>query len=189
MRFSRLIFSLLAAVSLPGLAKAAEPAKRPNFVFILSEDNSVHYLRLYGNKLGITPNIERLAAKGLTFNHAFSAAPVCSVARTTLATAMHAPRVGFQYHRKSALATLPPSVKPWSQVLREHGYYATNNAKTDYNFKVDMKQAWDMSSNKATWRKRPNKAMPFFHMQSFADSHESRLHFPLKQMETPTKTS
>jgi len=189
MRFSRLIFSLLAAVSLPGLAKAAEPAKRPNFVFILSEDNSVHYLRLYGNKLGITPNIERLAAEGLTFNHAFSAAPVCSVARTTLATAMHAPRVGFQYHRKSALATLPPGVKPWSQVLREHGYYATNNAKTDYNFKVDMKQAWDMSSNKATWRKRPNKAMPFFHMQSFADSHESRLHFPLKQMETPTKTS
>ena len=75
MRFSRLIFSLLAAVSLPGLAKAAEPAKRPNFVFILSEDNSVHYLRLYGNKLGITPNIERLAAEGLTFNHAFSAAP------------------------------------------------------------------------------------------------------------------
>ncbi len=53
---------------------------------------------------------------------------------------MHAPRVGFQYHRKSALATLPPGVKPWSQVLREHGYYATNNAKTDYNFKVDMKQ-------------------------------------------------
>ena len=189
MRFSRLIFSLLAAVSLPGLAEAAEPAKRPNFVFILSEDNSVHYLRLYGNKLGITPNIERLAAEGLTFNHAFSAAPVCSVARTTLATAMHAPRVGFQYHRKSALATLPPGVKPWSQVLREHGYYATNNAKTDYNFKVEMKQAWDMSSNKATWRKRPNKAMPFFHMQSFADSHESRLHFPLKQMETPTKTS
>ncbi|MED6327340.1 MAG: sulfatase, partial [Verrucomicrobiota bacterium] len=141
------------------------------------------------NKLGITPNIERMAAEGLTFNHAFSAAPVCSVARTTLATAMHAPRVGFQYHRKSALATLPSGVKPWSQVMREHGYYATNNAKTDYNFKVDMKQAWDMSSNKATWRKRPNKAMPFFHMQSFADSHESRLHFPLKQMETPTKTS
>ena len=189
MRFSRLWLGLLAAWLLPGLAQAAEPAKRPNFVFIVSEDNSVHYLRLYGNQLGITPNIERLAAEGLTFNHAFSAAPVCSVARTTLATGMHAPRVGFQYHRKSALATLPTGVKPWSQVLREHGYYATNNAKTDYNFKVNMKQAWDMSSNKATWRKRPNKAMPFFHMQSFADSHESRLHFPLKQMETPTKTS
>ncbi|MEE2615561.1 MAG: sulfatase-like hydrolase/transferase [Verrucomicrobiota bacterium] len=189
MHLFRLIFSLVTTCSFIELAHPAEPAKRPNFVFVVSEDNSIHYLRLYGNKLGITPNIEQLADNGLTFNYAFSGAPVCSVARTTLATAMHAPRVGFQYHRKSALATLPSGVKPWSQVLRENGYYTTNNSKTDYNFKVDRKEAWDMSSNKATWRKRPNKAMPFFHMQSFADSHESRLHFPLKQMETATKTS
>jgi len=188
MRFSRLILGVLAACALSGLAKAAEPAKRPNFVFIVSEDNSVHYLRLYGHKLGVTPNIERLAAEGLTFNHAFSGAPVCSVARSTLATAMHAPRVGFQYHRKSAVAHLPPGVRPWSATLREHGYHATNNAKTDYNFAVDMKLAWDMSSRKASWRNRPDKAMPFFHMQSFADSHESSLHFPLKQMKTPTTT-
>ena len=189
MHLFRLILSLVIICWFIELSYSAEPTKRPNFVFIVSEDNSIHYLRLYGNKLGITPNIERLADNGLTFNHAFSGAPVCSVARSTLATAMHAPRVGFQYHRKSALASLPPGVKPWSQVLRENGYYTTNNAKTDYNFNVNIKTAWDMSSNKATWRNRPNKAMPFFHMQSFADSHESRLHFPLKQMETPTKTS
>ena len=189
MHLFRLILSLVIICWFIELSYSAEPIKRPNFVFIVSEDNSIHYLRLYGNKLGITPNIERLADNGLTFNHAFSGAPVCSVARSTLATAMHAPRVGFQYHRKSALASLPPGVKPWSQVLRENGYYTTNNAKTDYNFNVNRKEVWDMSSNKATWRNRPNKAMPFFHMQSFADSHESRLHFPLKQMETPTKTS
>ena len=189
MRLFRLIYSLVIICSIADLAYPAESAKRPNFVFVVSEDNSIHYLSLYGNKLGITPNIEQLADNGLTFNHAFSCAPVCSVARTTLATAMHAPRVGFQYHRKSALATLPSGVKPWSQVLRENGYYTSNNSKTDYNFKVDRKDAWDMSSNKATWRKRPNKAMPFFHMQSFAESHESRLHFPIKKMETPTKTS
>ena len=189
MHLFRLILSLVIICWFIELSYSAEPTKRPNFVFIVSEDNSIHYLRLYGNKLGIAPNIERLADNGLTFNHAFSGAPVCSVARSTLATAMHAPRVGFQYHRKSALASLPPGVKPWSQVLRENGYYTTNNAKTDYNFNVNRKEVWDMSSNKATWRNRPNKAMPFFHMQSFADSHESRLHFPLKQMETPTKTS
>ena len=189
MRLFRLIYSLVIICSIADLAYPAESAKRPNFVFVVSEDNSIHYLSLYGNKLGITPNIEQLADNGLTFNHAFSGAPVCSVARSTLATAMHAPRVGFQYHRKSALATLPSGVKPWSQVLRENGYYTSNNSKTDYNFKVDRKDAWDMSSNKATWRKRPNKAMPFFHMQSFAESHESRLHFPIKKMETPTKTS
>ncbi|MAD23366.1 MAG: sulfatase [Verrucomicrobiales bacterium] len=189
MRLFQLIYSLVIICSIADLAYPAESAKRPNFVFVVSEDNSIHYLSLYGNKLGITPNIEQLADNGLTFNHAFSGAPVCSVARTTLATAMHAPRLGFQYHRKSALATLPSGVKPWSQVLRENGYYTSNNSKTDYNFKVDRKDAWDMSSNKATWRKRPNKAMPFFHMQSLAESHESRLHFPIKKMGTPTKTS
>ena len=189
MRLFRLIYSLVIICSIADLAYPAESAKRPNFVFVVSEDNSIHYLSLYGNKLGITPNIEQLADNGLTFNHAFSGAPVCSVARSTLATAMHAPRVGFQYHRKSALATLPSGVKPWSQVLRENGYYTSNNSKTDYNFKIDRKDAWDVSSNKATWRKRPNKAMPFFHMQSFAESHESRLHFPVRKMETPTKTS
>ena len=137
MHLFRLILSLVIICWFFELSYSAEPTKRPNFVFIVSEDNSIHYLRLYGNKLGITPNIERLADNGLTFNHAFSGAPVCSVARSTLATAMHAPRVGFQYHRKSALASLPPGVKPWSQVLRENGYYTTNNAKTDYNFNVN----------------------------------------------------
>ncbi|MAH14004.1 MAG: sulfatase, partial [Verrucomicrobia bacterium] len=60
--------------------------QKPNFVFLLSEDNSIHYLRLYGYEYGKTPNIEKLANEGLTFNHAFSNAPVCSVARSPLAT-------------------------------------------------------------------------------------------------------
>ena len=38
-------------------------ASRPNVVFLVSEDNSIHYLRLYGNELGKTPAIEKLAAE------------------------------------------------------------------------------------------------------------------------------
>ena len=55
----------------------------PNFVFILSEDNSKHYMQLYGNEHGATPAIAALGKEGLVFDHAFSNAPVCSVARTT----------------------------------------------------------------------------------------------------------
>ena len=47
-----------------------------------------------------TPNIEALAAHGLIFDHAFSNAPVCSVARTTLATGCYGPRIGTQFHRQ-----------------------------------------------------------------------------------------
>ena len=172
-------------------AASAFGAKRPNVVFLVSEDNSVHYLRHYGAEFGAMPVVEKLAAEGLTFNHAFSNGPVCSVARSTLATGILAPRVGFQYHRKSAVASLPKGLRPWSALLREAGYYCANNSKTDYNFSATKGSgaAWDASSRKASWRKRPSKETPFFFMQSFAVSHESSLHFPAKLMQTEkTKT-
>ena len=157
--------------------------KRPNFVFLLSEDNSIHYLRLYGYEYGKTPNIEKLANEGLTFNHAFSNSPVCSVARSTLATGILAPRAGLQYHRKTATGKLPKGLKPWSAILRDNGYFCTNIKKTDYNFSTDAK-LWDKAPrNQKPWAGRSDKAKPFFHMQSFGSSHESSLHFPTSLMQ------
>ena len=176
---SKLYFTLCALLA---FAMSADAAKRPNVVFLVSEDNSIHYLKLYGYEAS-TPSIEALAKDGLTFNHAFSNSPVCSVARSTLATAMLAPRGGFQYHRKSAMAKLPPGYKPWSAMLRKAGYFATNQRKTDYNFVHDMKELWDKGPANAAWRARPSKDTPFFHMQSFAQSHESSLHFPQSVMD------
>ena len=176
---SKLYFTLCALLA---FAMSADAAKRPNVVFLVSEDNSIHYLKLYGYGAS-TPSIEALAKDGLTFNHAFSNSPVCSVARSTLATAMLAPRGGFQYHRKSAMAKLPPGYKPWSAMLRKAGYFATNQRKTDYNFVHDMKELWDKGPANAAWRARPGKDTPFFHMQSFAQSHESSLHFPQSVMD------
>ena len=136
--------------------------QKPNFVFLLSEDNSIHYLRLYGYEYGKTPNIEKLANEGLTFNHAFSNAPVCSVARSTLATGILAPRAGLQYHRKTATGKLPKGLKPWSAILRDNGYFCTNIKKTDYNFSTDAK-LWDKAPrNQKPWAGRPDKAKPFF---------------------------
>ena len=176
-----LLFLLLA---LPALARAAD---QPNIVWILSEDNSKHYLRLYGAPEGAAPNIEKLAQQGVTFNHAFSCAPVCSVARTTLMTGIYAPRGGFQYHRKSQLANLPEGLRMWPYYLRQAGYYATNRAKKDYNV-VEGKGVWDESSRKASWRNRPDPKTPFFHMETTGVSHESSLHFPPKTM-TAEKTT
>ncbi len=177
-------FALFAIAAVLILLSAAETraAKRPNVVWILSEDNSIHYLRLYGNELAPTPNIEKLAASGLVYDNAFSCAPVCSVARTTLAMGIYAPRGGFQYHRKSAVAGLPQGFKVWTQLLQEAGYYTSNNSKTDYNIDVDIKQVWNDSSRKASWRNRPDKGKPFFHMQTFGTTHESSLHFKDAEM-------
>ncbi len=178
MRPLRLLL-LLALLASP----AALAADRPNIVWIVSEDNSKHYLKLFDPGGAETPHIAALAAEGLLFTRAFSNAPVCSVARSTLAMARYAPRLGTQYHRRLVPAQLPGGIRPFSAHLREAGYYCTNNAKEDYNFAKDA-TAWDESSREASWRRRPDPDQPFFHMESHADSHESSLHFDESLLET-----
>lgn len=158
----------------------ATAAEKPNFVWIISEDNSKHYLRLFDSDGAPTPNIEAMAREGLVFNHAFSNSPVCSVARTTLITGCYAPRIGTQFHRRAKMAPMPDGVKMFPAYLRAAGYYTTNNAKTDYNA-TPGGDVWDESSGQAHWRKR-EEGQPFFHKQSFAVSHEGSLHFSEDQM-------
>lgn len=164
----------------------AQAADRPNFVFIVSEDNSIHYLRHFFKGGAITPNIEALAAQGLTFDHAFSNAPVCSTARTTLATSCLGPRIGTQFHRRYMKAPMPEGVKMFQQHLQHAGYYTTNKSKTDYNADPG-KGVWDESSNKAGWHNR-KAGQPFFHMESHPTSHEGSLHFSSQAFESK-KTS
>ena len=149
MKTTRLtLFFALLLVAAPFLAGAAD---RPNVLWIMSEDNSTHYLKLYHENGATTPNIEALAAHGLTFNHAFSNAPVCSVARTTLITSCYAPRIGTQFHRRSVSATMPEGLRMFPAYLRDAGYYTTNNSKEDYNA-TKSKDVWDDSSKNASWR-------------------------------------
>ncbi|NNE01480.1 MAG: sulfatase-like hydrolase/transferase [Pirellulaceae bacterium] len=155
---------------------SAQAADRPNIVWILSEDNSIHYLNHFFDSGAEAPNIEALAAHGLTFTHCFSNAPVCSVARTTLATGCYGPRIGTQFHRRYKSAPMPAGLKMFPAYLRDAGYYATNAHKKDYAAD-EGPGVWDASAPGASWRDRPQKSQPFFHMQSHAESHESSLHF------------
>ena len=159
---------------------------QPNFVWLISEDNSKHWLNLYDKSGARTPRIAELAAQGLVFDHAFSNAPVCSVARTTLMTSCYAPRIGTQYHRRSVEVPMPEGLQMFPAYLRQVGYYTANNNKKDYNAS-EGEGVWDDSSRKATLKNRGDR-QPFFYMQSFAATHESSLHFPAADLETkPTE--
>lgn len=159
----------------------ANDAEQPNIVWLVSEDNSVDYLKLYHEAGANMPNVESLAKKGLTFNHAFSNGPVCSVARSTLITSCYAPKIGVQYHRKIQKAPMPEGLEMFPYYLRQIGYYTTNNSKEDYNL-FKSEEVWDESSNKASYKKR-KKGQPFFHVQNFGTTHEGRLHFTEEEME------
>ncbi|MCO8121782.1 sulfatase-like hydrolase/transferase [Stieleria sp. TO1_6] len=186
-RFAPPVLCLVIGVFWSGFSNAAEPGQRPNIVWIMSEDNSADYLRHFDPAGAPAPNIEAMAAHGVTFDNAFSNAPVCSVARTTLITGCYAPRIGTQFHRRHVVVPMPPGLKMFPAYLREIGYYTTNHAKEDYNA-TGGKQAWDVSGGKASWENRPEESTPFFHVETFAQSHESRLHFTEKEMQQPTET-
>ncbi len=165
-----------------------QEAKGPNIVWIVTEDNSKHYLRLYNHDGAPMPNIEALAERGVVFNYAFSNAPVCSVARSTIISGCYAPRIGAQYHRRMKLANMPEGLHMFPHYLREAGYYTTNNSKEDYNL-IKSNGVWDESSRNATYRNR-SEGQPFFHVQNFGVTHEGQLHFSDSAMRaTATTTS
>lgn len=159
---------LLSLLILTGILQAAD---QPNILWITSEDNSP-YLGCYGDKLAVTPNLDRLAAQGLRYRHAYSNAPVCSAARSTLITGMYASTLGVQNHRSRV--AIPESFKLYPEYLRAAGYYCTNNSKTDYNVDGAGNKAWDESSKKAHYQNR-GKDQPFFAVFNFVSSHESQV--------------
>ena len=160
---------------------------KPNILWIVTEDNSLHYMNLYTKGGAEMPNVSSLASEGVVFNNAFSNAPVCSVARSTIITGVYSPRIGTQYHRRMSLVKLPDDVKPLPVYLKEAGYYTSNNSKEDYNFIKDG-EIWDESSGKASYKNR-KKDQPFFHVQNFHNTHEGQLHFDQEHLDNALKTN
>ncbi|OXU13943.1 sulfatase family protein [Sedimentisphaera salicampi] len=148
--------------------------QKPNVLWITIEDTSL-FFGCYGDEVAKTPNVDKLAEEGTLFTNAFANSPVCSPARTALITGMHVGQLGGGNHRSAA--AIPDSVKGFPTYLRKNGYYCTNNKKKDYNFKDAWhwaKRTWDETSGQATWRNR-KPGQPFFHVQNFLDSHQSRV--------------
>ncbi|MDR3403275.1 MAG: sulfatase [Chthoniobacter sp.] len=94
------IFTVVAAALLAAIvpARAAEATKvtRPNIVFILADDLGWSDTTLYGTtKFYETPNIARLAARGIKLTNAYAACPVCSPTRASIMAGLYPGRLGI----------------------------------------------------------------------------------------------
>jgi arylsulfatase A-like enzyme len=89
--------NLILAAALLGLTLIAHSAERPpNVVFILADDLGWADTTLNGHtRFYRTPNLERLAARGMTFSNAYSASPLCSPTRAAILTGLSPARVGI----------------------------------------------------------------------------------------------
>ncbi len=83
------------ATLMPSAARAVEQ-RRPNIVLILADDLGWADTTLYGKtSLYETPNIERLAARGMTFTNAYTASPICSPTRASIMSGQNPARHGM----------------------------------------------------------------------------------------------
>ncbi len=161
--------SFAGALGAGALAHAAEGSK-PNILWITCEDTGPD-LHCCGNDYSVTPKLDALAATSSIYMNAWSNAPVCAPSRTTIISGMYPPSTGGEHMR--SMTQLPAGMKMYPCYLREAGYYATNNAKEDYNLK-HTGTVWDESSRQGHWRNR-KPGQPFFSIFNLEITHESQI--------------
>ncbi|MEC9036314.1 MAG: sulfatase-like hydrolase/transferase [Verrucomicrobiota bacterium] len=143
---------------------------QPNILWISAEDIGPHF-GCYGDPHAITPNIDQLSAEGTRYTNAYTTAGVCAPCRSGIITGMYQNSIGTHHMRCNAV--LPSWLKPFPVLLRQSGYYCTNNSKTDYQFsRPSTGEIWDQNGSKAHWKNR-KKGQPFFAVFNYTGCHES----------------
>lgn len=167
-RMSLLLCFVLSAASL--LAD-----DRPNVVWIISDDLGPE-LGCYGYPDVATPNLDRLAASGRRYTHAFSTAPVCSASRTAFQTGLYQTTVGGHHHNTRDKKVLPESISTVTGLMQNAGYFVINGrgtlpvekklAKSHLNFVYDAREFFDGTD----WTQRA-EGQPFFAQIQIKEPH------------------
>lgn len=113
--------ALTALLSLPSLATAAEASKRPNIIFLLTDDQRWDTLGCMGNRIVQTPNIDRLASQGVVFERCFVTTSICMTSRASILTGQYAARHGiWDFQTSLAPAQL---AQTYPAQLKKAGYH------------------------------------------------------------------
>jgi arylsulfatase A-like enzyme len=108
--------AFLGAVA--GTLPAAGP-RRPNILFIMSDDHAAHAIGAYGSKINRTPQIDRIGREGMRFDNCFATNSVCTPSRATILTG--------QYSHRNGVRTLDDRLSPdqptFPMSLRQAGYH------------------------------------------------------------------
>jgi arylsulfatase A-like enzyme len=120
---------------------AAEPAKRPNVLFIAVDDLN-HWVGYTGrNPQTITPNIDRLASRGVRFTRNYCAAPVCNPARAALMSGLRPSTTGV-YENNNDWRTVIPQDLTLTTAFRKAGYRVVGAGKI-YHEAYARRAEWD----------------------------------------------
>ncbi len=129
---------LLAAAT---TAVAAQPAARPNIVFIFSDDHAPHAIGAYNGWLksvNPTPNIDALAASGMLFRNSFCTNSICGPSRAVIQTGKHSHKNGFMNNGNS----FDWNQQTFPKLLQQAGYTTALYGKSHLQGKPQGYDDW-----------------------------------------------
>ena len=160
---------------------------RPNILLIMAEDMSSR-VGAFGDKVAVTPNLDKLAARGTRYPNTFTTSGVCAPSRAAQILGVYQQSIGAHHMRtdqfkESPYRTVPPDyMKAYPELLRRHGYFTFNDNKLDFQFGTRQHgnggpfTIWDSARGGASWKDRSTD-QPFFGFITIFETHESKI-FP-----------
>ena len=102
--------------------------KPSNLVVIMSDEHDPRWMGCSGNDLALTPNLDRLAARGTRFSDAYTACPICVPARASFATGKYIHEIGYWDNADAYEGAIPS----WHHVLRGEGHQVVSVGKLHF---------------------------------------------------------
>ena len=149
--------ALAILVAVPSVAWSFQSGSQPrrNVLFIISDDLN-NRLGCYGDPLAKTPNLDKLAARGVRFDRAYCTFPLCGPSRNAIMTGLYPNSNGILQNGQIFRQTIPkhPSL---SQTLRLSGYLAGRIGKL-YHYNVPNSVGTNGHDDPASWELEINPA-------------------------------
>jgi arylsulfatase A-like enzyme len=152
MRLFRAGWCLVAVIVLGQTVLAAD---RPNVLFLIADDLN-NALGCYGHSIVKSPNIDKLAARGVRFDKAYCQFPLCGPSRNSMLTGLYPNSTGIIANSQVFRQTIPQQIS-LPQAFRQSGYFAGRIGKL-YHYGVpnsigtnghDDPGSWEMELNPA----------------------------------------
>ncbi len=134
--------------------------KKPNVLFIISDDLTATAVSSYENKACHTPNIDKLASEAVRYTKAYTQYPVCGPSRASFMSGYY-PNATTTFGYVSGRENIGPERKTWSQLFKDNGYYTARVSKIYHmGVPIDIETGSNGQDDEASWTERFNSQGP-----------------------------